>query len=136
MLEVERVGRTKRYRPAVGSPLHEPLQQLLERSLGVEAQLRGRLAGLSGVEHAAIFGSWAAARPGPTSDIDLIVVGDVASDDLLGAVREVESLVGRDIDVVTYATREFRSELEHGSGFLTTLLEAPLTLLVGDLENV
>src|SRR5688572_16881038 len=56
LVEQDRVGRAKRYRPARDSPLYEPLRELLERTLGVEQLLRERLAALSEVESAAIFG--------------------------------------------------------------------------------
>ncbi len=136
LIDVERVGRSKRYSAATQSPLHDPLRELLERSLGVEKQLLAQLAALPGVEHAAIFGSWAAEQPSPRSDIDLIVVGHPTRDDLLAALRKVETAVGREIDVVTYEAREFRDELRRGSGFLATLLEGPLTPLVGDLRSL
>ncbi len=77
LIEHDRIGRTKRYRVAVSSPVHAPLRELVERTLGVEAQLRARLEALAGVEAAAIFGSWAAGRVTPSSDVDVLVVGDL-----------------------------------------------------------
>src|SRR5687768_17308182 len=58
IVEHERVGRTKLYRAAPGSPLRAPLRELLERTLGVEPLLREKVAAVPGVRAAAIFGSW------------------------------------------------------------------------------
>ncbi|HVE68791.1 MAG TPA: nucleotidyltransferase domain-containing protein [Solirubrobacteraceae bacterium] len=133
IIEHERVGRSKLYRAAAGSPVHAPLRELLARTLGVEPLLRERLAAVPGVAAAALFGSWAAGRIGPASDIDLLVVGDVDRDRLLREVREVERVVGREINLTAYRPDEFARRRRERSGFLATVLARPLTPLVGDL---
>jgi predicted nucleotidyltransferase len=133
LIRHDRVGRTKRYLAADDSPLHEPLRALLERTLGVEPLLRRSLERVDGVDSAAIFGSWAAGHSAEGSDIDLLVVGDVDRDDLLAAVREVESQVHREIDVTAYRPDEFDRRREQGSGFLRTVLRGPLIPLVGEI---
>ncbi|HEX2161527.1 MAG TPA: nucleotidyltransferase domain-containing protein [Thermoleophilaceae bacterium] len=129
----ESVGRTKRYRAATESPLHRPLRELLERTLGVEPLLRRGLAEVEGVERAAIFGSWAEGRSDAGSDIDLLVIGDIDRDALLAAVREVERQVHREIDVTAYRPDEFERRRGDGSGFLRTVLRGPLIQLVGEV---
>jgi predicted nucleotidyltransferase/biotin operon repressor len=133
IIEHQRVGRSKLYRAAAGSPLHAPLRELVARTLGIEPLLRERLAGVPGIEAAALFGSWAAGRITPTSDIDLLVVGEVDRDRLLREVREVERAAGREINLTAYRPDEFARRRREGSGFLETVLARPLTPLVGDL---
>ena len=131
LIEHDRVGRTKRYRASESSPVHEALRELMERTLGVEAALRSRLADLPGVETAAIFGSWAAGRVTADSDVDLLVVGDVDRDRLLGIAGDVERLAGREVNVSVYAADEFERRRRERSGFLATVLGRPLIPLVG-----
>jgi len=131
LIRHERVGNTKRYLAATDSPLHDPLRELLERTLGVEPLLRQRLAVLEGVQAAAIFGSWAAGETDEGSDIDLLVVGEMHRDDLLAAVRDVEVAAHREIDVTAYGADEFARRRDAGSGFLRTVLRGPLIELVG-----
>jgi predicted nucleotidyltransferase len=133
LLRHERVGNAKRYAAATDSPLHDPLRELLARTLGVEPLLEQSLSGVGGVDAAAIFGSWAAGETGEESDIDLLVVGDVDRDELLTTVREVESRVHREIDVTAYGREEFERRRAQGSGFLRTVLRGPLTQLVGEV---
>jgi predicted nucleotidyltransferase len=133
LIEHDRVGRTKRYRAAPDSPLHEPLRTLLERTLGVAPTLKRALGEVSGIEAAAIFGSWAAGDPSAGSDVDLLVIGDVSRDDLLAAVRRVEEQTRREIDVTAYRRDEFDRRLEDGSGFLKTVLANPTIPLIGQL---
>ncbi len=131
LIEHDRIGRTRRYRAATSSPIHEPLRELLRRTLGVEPLLRHALSGVDGVAAAAIFGSWAAGEADEGSDIDLLVVGEMDRDDLLLAVRDVEAQAHREIDVTAYRDDEFARRRDEGSGFLRTVLRGPLIELVG-----
>lgn len=131
IVEHDTVGRSNRYRAATSSPLHEPLRSLLQRTLGVEPLLNERLTAIGGVEAAAIFGSWAAGSAEEGSDVDLLVVGDVDRGELLAAIRSVEEITAREIDVTAYGREEYERRLEEGSGFLRTVLRGPLIELVG-----
>src|SRR6478736_4733522 len=82
LIEHDSVGRTRRYRAAIDSPIHEPLRELLQRTLGIEPLLQRALNGVDGIEAAAIFGSWAADETNEDSDIDLLVIGEMDRDDL------------------------------------------------------
>jgi predicted nucleotidyltransferase len=134
LVEHETIGRANRYRAATASPLHDPLAQLLQRTLGVEALLSRRLSEVDEVEDAAIFGSWAEGSATEGSDVDLLVVGDVDRDELLAAVRSVEALTAREIDVTAYRREEFDRRRKEGSGFLRTVLRGPLIQLIGDVS--
>lgn len=134
LIDDERVGRTKRYRPATDSPLYEPLHTLLERTLGVERQLRDTLEGVDGIEAAAIFGSWAQGAAGEASDVDVIVIGEPSREELLAAVRDVERSTHREIDVTAYRPDEFERRRAEGSGFLRTVLEGPRIPLIGEVS--
>lgn len=132
LIERERDRRGAGFRPAKDSPLYEPLRELLERTMAVEPQLTRALATIDGIDAAAIFGSWAARKPGGVSDIDLLVVGNMDRDELLARVRRIERLAGREIDVTAYGRAEYERRREEGSGFLRTVLRGPLVPLVGD----
>ena len=129
----ERERRGAGFRPAKGSPLYEPLRELLERTMAVEPQLTRVLATIDGIDAAAIFGSWAARQPGGGSDIDLLVVGDMDRDELLTRVRKIERLAGREIDVTAYRSDDFERRRDEGSGFIRTVLRGPLIQLIGEV---
>jgi predicted nucleotidyltransferase len=134
ILEREVTGRTGTYSLA-DSPLREPLAMLIDRTLGVEQELVRRLDALGGVDGAAIYGSWASGEIGPASDIDVLVVGDVEPDAVFEALRPLERRAGREINVKLYSRDELRERLADGSGFLRTILDRPLRMLVGELPG-
>jgi predicted nucleotidyltransferase len=136
LVELERVGRTRLWRAGTDSPLFEPLRQLIERTLGVEAQLRQRLAALDGVEAAALFGSWAAGRLRPDSDIDVLVVGDIDFSTLSTRLRPVGELAGRELNLVAFRRDELKARLDQGNRFLQSVIEGPLVSLVGDVRDL
>jgi predicted nucleotidyltransferase len=131
----EAVGRTYLYRAATDSPLYEPLRLLLERTVGVEAELRRALEGVHGIEAAFIHGSFAnETKIKPTSDVDLLVLGDADPHALRRTVRRVEARVGREIDVLAYRPDEFAALAESGNSLVRRIIRGPVTPLVGSAE--
>jgi predicted nucleotidyltransferase len=115
------------------SPLFEPLHELLQRTIGVEDDLRAALT-VAGVDAAAIHGSWARPPRRPDSDIDVIVVGDADLRELRRRVRDVGARAGRSVDLTLFSHDELREGHARGNGFIRRLLDQPLIPLVGDLR--
>lgn len=134
VLRAESVGKSNLYSPATESPFFEPLLQLVERSLGPEVELRRLLSEVPGVESAAIFGSWARGEKiRPTSDIDVLVIGDFDFNDVADAIRSVEELADREVHLVSYTREELEERIATDSVFVRDVLGGKLKLLVGDV---
>ena len=135
IVERRTVGRSSLYRRAEDSPLLDPLTALVERTLGVEPELRRRLAEMDGIEAAAIFGSWADGSVGPRSDVDVLVIGTPDADALERAARAVERLAGREVNLTLYDGRDWRERVARGAGFAATVLDRPLITLIGAIPG-
>jgi predicted nucleotidyltransferase len=120
---------------AVDDAFYESLATLLRRSVGVELQLREAL-DRPDVHAAAIHGSWVTGARRPDSDIDVLVVGDAELGSLRKLVRPIGKSAGRNIDITALGGDEFRSLVAEHSSFTRRVMEAPMTLLVGDLASV
>lgn len=135
LLEREAIGRTYLYRGATDSPLHEPLRQLLERTVGIEPELRRALEEVPGVEAAFIHGSFASdARIRPTSDVDVLVLGNPDPHTLRRRLRRVETQLGREIDLLAYTPAEFALLLESGNSLVRGISRGPVTSLIGSAD--
>jgi predicted nucleotidyltransferase len=135
LLTRESVGRTFLYHAATDSPLYEPVQLLLERTVGVEAELGRVLEEVPGVEAAFIHGSFArGSSVGPTSDIDVLVLGRADPHELRRRLREVEPRLGREIDVLAYTPDEFRQLVEQRNSLVHGIVRGPVKALVGTPE--
>lgn len=129
-------GTAKLYRAPIESPLYEPLRELIEKTLGVEVALVRVLADVPGIESAAIYGSWAAGHLHPTSDLDLLIIGEVDFDDVSDVVREVEELAGREIGINVYTREELNQRIASGGGFIKNILSREMKPLIGDVESL
>lgn len=128
-------ARPHRFSAAIDDAFYEPLADLLRRSVGVEEQLRAAL-DRPDVHAAAIHGSWASGIRCPDSDIDLLVVGDADLREIRRLVRPIGKQAGRTVDVTVLRDSEFAQVLAERSSFARHVLEAPVTMLVGDLSGV
>ena len=129
------VGRTFLYRAATDSPVYEPLRLLLERTVGVEAQLRRALEDVAGVETAFIYGSFAEGTDiRPTSDVDVVVLGQPDPHLLRRRLRDVERRIGREIDLLSYAPEELAQLAARGNSLARRIVRGPKKPLVGSSD--
>ena len=129
------VSRPHRFAAATDDPMFEPLATLLERSVGIEEELRAALR-RPGVEAAVIHGSWATGTRRPDSDVDVLVVGEASLRELRRIVRPIGQAAGRTIDITVMSFPEFEKRIEEGSGFARGVLTGPTIPLVGDLASL
>lgn len=125
------IGRANVFFADRDSPLHEPLRTLVERALGAQVEVRCALEGVGRLRAAAIFGSSASDTAVPDSDIDLLAVGEAPYADVLAALRPAERRLGRAVDLKLYRPREWRARVANPSGFVQSLLDGPLLMVIG-----
>jgi predicted nucleotidyltransferase len=133
IIDREAVGRQSVFRASTASPLYEPLRQLVERSVGLEALLRELVEETPGVDLAAIYGSWARGKIDAESDVDLLVVGDIDYASVVAGLMEIQERAGREINMVWMRSQEWHEQQD--SGFVREILASPLRLLTGSLPE-
>lgn len=106
----------------------------LVRSLAHPSEvLREAFSGVPGVEAAFVFGSQARGDARPDSDVDLFLVADdEATRAVQDPISEAESLIGRDVDVITYSSAGMRERMGTGNAFLARVGREPKQWLAGD----
>ncbi len=136
LLVAESVGRRAVYRPNPEHPLSDALREIALFTYGPHPVIAGELATVPGIAHAAIFGSWASRRRGepgpPPRDIDVLVVGDPDLDELYDALRRVEQVLRREVNVTTI-TPERWSAVD--DPFIETVRARPLVDLAVDTRG-
>ncbi|GAC1596515.1 MAG: ArsR family transcriptional regulator [Acidimicrobiales bacterium] len=132
LLVDRRQGRMHFVRPNRLSPYFPELAGLLLKALGPSSVLAGELKGMSGIEEAYLFGSWARryhGEPGqPPGDIDLVVIGEPDVDDVYEACRVAGGILGQGVNVVILTPEEWRASR---SGFVRQVRSGPL-VPIGD----
>jgi predicted nucleotidyltransferase len=127
ILASETVGRVRRYRVNVDSPIAADVRGLVLRTIGAEALIGAALAAVAGIEEAWIFGSHARGTERPSSDIDLLVVGRVDRTALSERLVDVEQELGRDVNVIAYTRGELADLVSAGDPFIADVLAGPRT---------
>ena len=137
VLERKQDGRRTYYKARSDSPIFNELHELFSKTAGIVPTLQSELMRFRDtIKWGAIYGSIARSEEVAESDIDLLIVGDLATADLLPALRRVERQFGREVNVKRYSEREFRDKMRGGDHFLKSVAKGKLVSLIGSLDEL
>jgi predicted nucleotidyltransferase len=118
-------------------PVYAELRGLITRTLGAAPLIREALLPLGDrIRFAFIFGSVARGEENSGSDIDLLVIGDVALADIVSAIRGLEQVLSRPVNPTVYPTTEFNARLAEGSHFVSKIAESEKLMLIGTEDEL
>jgi len=113
-------------------PIFEELKSLAAKTAGVADVLRASLGPLADrIELAFVYGSAAQATQTRSSDVDVLVVGDVSFGDVVAALGPAQETLQREVNPTVYPAAEFQAKLAAGHHFLTRVVRQPKTFLIG-----
>lgn len=101
------VGRSRLVEADESSPLFPEMRGLLVKTLGPAPLLRSALSDIADISEAFIYGSWADLSHANPADIDVLVVGEPDVATVYDAVSDVETEVGRPINVTVRSPAEW-----------------------------
>lgn len=137
VLERKQDGRRIYYKVKADSPVFNALRELFSKTVGLVPTLQSEMAKLRNrIRWAAIYGSVARGEEAPESDIDLVLVGDLATSDLLPTLRRMERQFGREVNLTRYSEKEFRDKMRSGDHFLKSVTKGKVVTLMGSLDDL
>jgi predicted nucleotidyltransferase/biotin operon repressor len=99
-------------------PLYDEYRKIIMTTVGFEGRLRSALQGMKGIKEAYIYGSYAKDKMDAHSDIDLLVVGDESSVEVLRRIKGLQKEIEREINVVNMGEAEFRRRIKNKDPFI------------------
>lgn len=102
----------------------------------VEALRRALDSSGDAIRWAFVHGSIAKGTAAAGSDVDLVVIGDIAPSRVHEQLRPVADALGREINPFILTTREFRDKRAVKNHFLDRVLSGPTIDLIGDARRV
>lgn len=126
-------GSVKLYSLNKKYPLFKELKQIIFKTEGVEGSLNQIVREYKGISLAFIYGSYAKNMEKKTSDIDLVVVGEVPNGEFTRDIRDLEARLNREINYTVYERGEFEKERKKQGGFLQLVLADKIIMLKGEL---
>lgn len=122
LLETRKDGNRIYYRANPSCPGIQDLQALLIKTAGIAEIVRSALAKfMKDINLAFIYGSMARAEAIASSDIDLMIIGDLKLADLAPSLRKAEKTLEREISSTLYSRREFVHKSREGNAFIQTV---------------
>jgi len=137
ILRTHKQGRMVYYQANRDSPVFPDLRGLLLKTAGLVDVLAQALKPLSGkVTMAFVYGSIAAGSEDSASDIDLMVVGQVAPEDLALPLRRARESLGREINPTVYTPAEFDKKRKANDPFLKQVLDKPRLVVIANKDEL
>jgi predicted nucleotidyltransferase len=121
------------YQANLANPIFSELKGILTKTAGIGDVVRQALQPVTDkVQTAFIYGSVAKGAETASSDIDLMVIGDVGFGDVVSCLSTVEAKLGREINPTVYPPSEYAMKLKAKNHFLTSVLREKKIFVIGD----
>jgi len=133
ILQQRKDGRRTYFKAETRSPVFRELRSIFQKTVGLVPTLRQALRPFENkITCAFVYGSVARGEERATSDVDLMVIGNVGLARLSPVLRKAEKRLGREVNVTNYSVDEFRKKVAEGDHFLATVLKGDLQLVKGE----
>jgi predicted nucleotidyltransferase len=137
ILQQRKDGRRTYFRAETRSPIFRELRGIFEKTFGLVPTLKQALRPFENkITCAFVYGSVARGEERATSDVDLMVIGNVGLAQLSPVLRKAEKRLGREVNVTDYSIEEFRRKAGEGDHFLTTVLKGSRQFVKGEQSDL
>jgi predicted nucleotidyltransferase len=133
LLNSRRKGNMVLYKLQVKSPIVEDLKRIFLKTDSIGYAIVEEL-DTKKIKFTLIFGSFAKGVETPTSDVDILIIGDVKEDDILRSISKTERKIGREINFILWTEKEFLQKIQENIPLIKEISKTPIIMIVGD-EN-
>ncbi len=128
----DRNGQRVEYNVVTAHPAWAGLRDMLLRTVALADVLLAALKPLEDrIEVAFAFGPAVRGGTSVRSLVDLLVVGEVSTLDIVGAIAPAERILAREVNPVVYRPDEIRRRLRSGESYVSGALRGPRLILLG-----
>lgn len=133
LLTMNRIGNQHHYQANPECPIYAELLGIVKKTFGITDIIRQALSPLSEqISWVFIFGSVASGKETATSDIDLMVVGDVSFTEVVGLLHPAQATLGREINPKIYSMEEWTQMRNNKDAFFKEVMAKPRMDVMGD----
>lgn len=137
LLVRQQSGNQLRYCANTASPVFAELAALLRKTVGVADVLRDGLAPLAQkLTLAFVYGSVGAGSERASSDVDVMLLGDVSFAETVRHLTAASVQLGREVNATPITVKAFAAKLADGDGFALSVLNAPKIWLIGSEDDL
>jgi predicted nucleotidyltransferase len=136
LLEESIEGNRNYYQVNRSCPIYEDLKRIFLKTVGLGEVLRKHLERTRDIKIAFIYGSFARGEESASSDIDLLVIGNISAKKLSGLLSKPKKELGREVNYAVYSTQEYRKRIKQKDHFLKEVLGKGKIFLIGNDEEL
>lgn len=126
ILVLRRQGNQRHYQANPDCPLFQELRGITRKTFGLTDVLKKALEPLTDrIEWAFVFGSIASGKDSATSDIDLMLIGEIGFAEAVAALHPVQASLQREINPRVYHPDEWRDLVDQNDAFVSEILAKP-----------
>jgi predicted nucleotidyltransferase len=132
VLQRERRGNQLAYRANASCPIFRELASIMRKTSGLADVVAQALAPVARrVRVAFVFGSVARGKESASSDIDVLLIGEVSFSEAVQLLHPVQGELGREINAKTYRAKEWTAKLAKNDPFVQDVMAKPKVFLIG-----
>ncbi|TCK18988.1 nucleotidyltransferase-like protein [Thiogranum longum] len=133
ILSMTKIGNQHHYMADPDCPVYSELLSIVKKTFGVVDVIRLALAPLAEhIDWSFVFGSVAGGKESSSSDIDLMIIGEVGFSEAVSALYSVQEILGREINPKIYSKKEWIQRLNAKDSFIKDVLSKPQMDVMGD----
>jgi predicted nucleotidyltransferase len=137
IIQRNEIGRQIFFKANPDCPIYPELRDLIIKTFGVADVLRQALAPLADtILVAFIFGSMVSGEINQSSDLDVMVIGNISFADSVSALSPVQEVLSREINPTVYPPGEFKEKLSADQHFIKSVLSSPKIFLIGNKNEL
>ena len=126
-------GRQTYYQANLACPIFSELKNIIIKTAGMGDLVKVALTPLAEkIQIAFVYGSLARGNENSHSDVDIMIVGDVTSAEVVENLSSVQQIINREINPTVYPVKEFQNKLAAGHHFIKSVYEGEKLFLIGD----
>ena len=136
ILQMNKVGNQHHYQADPACPIYNELLNIVKKTFGVTDVIALTLAPFAErIDWAFIFGSVASGKETSTSDIDLMIIGDVGFTEVVTDLYSIQETLGREINPKIYSREEWTQMKNKKDAFINEILAKPRMDVIGDANE-
>lgn len=118
------------------NPIYKELKSIVFKTIGVQGSIKEVLEEIGNIKFAFIYGSYAKAKEGYLSDIDLAIIGNPDEDKLIKELDRLEEKFQREINYKLYTLQKLKKEIKEQVPFILKILRDKKIVLIGDKNEL
>jgi uncharacterized protein len=134
LLEKRKDGNRIYFQANKNHPLYSDLRNLVFKTNGLIDNIKDALSNSDAIKYAFIFGSFARNEETASSDIDLMVIGDLTLRHLTGMLAGLSDKLNREINPHCLGEQDFIRRKNAGEPFINRICEESRLFIIGN-EN-